>query len=219
MIGRKRQVPDEPKIYHIVHVDRLPSIIADGFLWSDAEVIRRGTPGTAIGNEQIKGRRRTNLLSRRPDLRVGDCVPFYFCPRSPMLYAIHRNEGAAPDFPYTGGQERVVHLEADLHKTVAWAVANQLRWAFTLSNAGAYRFEVRSDLSSLVEIDWDAVEATDWQGRMESKQAEFLVERLSPWNLISFIGVHSARIGDEVRQVMRGAGHQPVVSVRRGWYY
>lgn len=219
MTSGKRPVPSEPKIYHIVHVDRLPSIIADGYLWSDAEAIRRGTPGTAIGNEQIKGRRRTNLLSRRPDLRVGDCVPFYFCPRSPMLYAIHRNEGAALDFPYTGGQEPVVHLKADLRKTVAWAEVHQLRWAFTLSNAGAYRFEVRSDLSSLGEIDWEAVGATDWQGRMEGKQAEFLLERLFPWQLVSFIGVHSARFRDEVQQALQGARHQPVVSVRRGWYY
>lgn len=28
-------VPAQPKIYHIVHVDRLPSIIADGCLWCD----------------------------------------------------------------------------------------------------------------------------------------------------------------------------------------
>ena len=32
--------PRHPKIYHIVHVDRLPSIVADGCLWCDAEVVR-----------------------------------------------------------------------------------------------------------------------------------------------------------------------------------
>lgn len=35
------RAPAEPKIYHIVPVDRLPSIIADGCLWCDAEVRRR----------------------------------------------------------------------------------------------------------------------------------------------------------------------------------
>jgi len=38
----------DPKIYHIVHIDRLPSIIASGCLWYDAEVVRRSPPGTAI---------------------------------------------------------------------------------------------------------------------------------------------------------------------------
>lgn len=28
-------VPAQPKIYHIVHVDRLPYIIASGYLYSD----------------------------------------------------------------------------------------------------------------------------------------------------------------------------------------
>ena len=50
--------PAEPKIYHIVHVDRLSSIIADGNLWCDAKIMRReaGKPGTgtAIGLSSIK---------------------------------------------------------------------------------------------------------------------------------------------------------------------
>ena len=30
-------VPPQPKTYHIVHVDRLPTIVADGLLCCDAE--------------------------------------------------------------------------------------------------------------------------------------------------------------------------------------
>ena len=71
--------PAVPKIYHIVHVDRLPSIIADGVLWCDAEIVRRAPPGTAIGMNKIKQRRLTELhLSCHPGLLVGGCVPFYF---------------------------------------------------------------------------------------------------------------------------------------------
>ena len=36
-------VPMQPKIYHIMHVDRLPSIVADGYLWCDAEIVRAHT--------------------------------------------------------------------------------------------------------------------------------------------------------------------------------
>ena len=82
-------MPANPKIYHIVHVDRLPSIIADSNLWSDREVRERGIDGTAIGMSNIKERRLGNELDSHPGLRVGDCVPFYFCPRSVMLYVIH----------------------------------------------------------------------------------------------------------------------------------
>ena len=86
----------QPKIYHIVHVDRLPSIIEDGCLWCDAEILRRAPRGTTIGMTGIKQRRLYELtLNSHPDLYVGDCVPFYFCPRSIMLYLI--NQANHPD--------------------------------------------------------------------------------------------------------------------------
>ena len=75
--------PARPKIYHIVHVDRLESIIGDGCLWSDAVLLGRPKPGTVIGMNKIKMRRLNELqLSSQPGLFVGQCVPFYFCPRS-----------------------------------------------------------------------------------------------------------------------------------------
>jgi len=111
-------MPATPKIYHIVHVDRLPSIVADGFLWSDAEIVRRARPGTTIGMNSIKQRRLNKLtLTSHPSLYVGACVPFYFCPRSVMLYLIHLAND--PDLAYRGGQEPIVHLESDLNRAVA----------------------------------------------------------------------------------------------------
>jgi hypothetical protein len=52
---------------------------------------RGGAPGTTIGMDSIKQRRLTKSLNSHPDLRVGDCVPFYFCPRSVMLYNIYKS--------------------------------------------------------------------------------------------------------------------------------
>lgn len=105
------------KIYHIVHIDRLPSIIADGCLWCDAEIVRRSPSGTTIGMTAIKRRRLYELtLTSHPHLHVGDCVPFYFCPRSVMLYLIH--QGNHPELDYRGGQGPIVHLEANLQEAV-----------------------------------------------------------------------------------------------------
>ena len=141
-------VPLHPKLYHIVHVDRLQSIVAEGRLWCDAEVVRRNPAGTTIGMTGIKQRRLTELtLSSHPALHVGDCVPFYFCPRSVMLYLIY--QGNHPELTYRGGQGPIIHLETDLQATVTWASGAGQRWAFTLSNAGSYFFEDRSDLGIL----------------------------------------------------------------------
>ena len=210
-------MPANPKIYHIVHVDRLPSIVSDGYLWSDRGARERSVMGTEIGMSNIKERRLGNELDSHPGLRVGDCVPFYFCPRSVMLYVIHR--GNNEYLEYRGGQEPIIHLEADLLETVARADANQRRWAFTSSNAGAFYFDDFSDLNDLNSLDWGAIQATVWRDCQETKQAEFLVEGSFPWELVSRIGVSSRRIRDRVLSTIQTHKHRPSVMVKPGWYY
>ena len=213
-------VPTEPKIYHIVHCDRLASIAADGHIWCDAKVAREGALGTTIGMNAIKQRRLKELtLSTHPGLYVGDCVPFYFCPRSVMLYLISKANHS--ELAYRGGQGPIVHLEADLHRSVAWADDNDWRWAFTDANAGSYYFADYADLSQLNKIDWDAVQARDWSSRelKKGKQAEFLMERSFPWELVSRVGVRSAAIRDRVLCIVQSSAHRPDVVVKPSWYY
>lgn len=211
-------VPVRPKIYHIAHVDRLPSIVADQCLWCDREVVRRAPPGTTICMSKIKLRRLNELrLTSHPDLFVGNCVPFYFCPRSVMLFLIHKAND--PDLAYRGGQGPIVHFEADLHAVVAWANAQPRRWAFTLSNAGGRDFEDRSDIGRLGEIDWSAVHARDWQRCSYGKQAEFLLELSFPWHLVERIGVQSRATYTSAVNALRARGHRPPVEIRPEWYY
>lgn len=211
-------IPKDPKIYHIVHVDRLPSILKDGCLWCDAEILRSTLPGTTIGMNHIKQRRLKELmLTSHPNLHVGDCVPFYFCPRSIMLYIIY--QANHPDLSYHGGQNPIVHMEADLRETVAWAKQHNQRWAFTLSNAGASYSEDRCDLTQLGDINWEAVQSDDWQQCKEGKQAEFLIEQQFPWELVSRIGVQSSQTHKQVLQALQNATHKPSVEIKSNWYY
>lgn len=210
--------PANPKIYHIVHVDRLPSIIENDGLLCDAQMVGRQGTGTVIGMSRIKERRLKELtLNCHPGLYVGQCVPFYFCPRSIMLYLIYMRNQA--DITYRGGQRPIVHLEADLHRTVQWAHDNNMCWAFTLSNAGSYYFEDRNDLKSLSEINWETVRARNWKGQMEGKQAEFLVETRFPWHLVDRVGVHSQMIATRVMTAQQHSAHKPRVEILREWYY
>lgn len=210
-------VPDNPKIVHIMHVDRLPSVVKEGLLWCDAEVATRSFSGTTIGIGEIKQRRMSRPLTSHPGLKVGECVPFYFWPRSVMLFLIHRANH--PALAYRGGQAPIVHLVADLRQTVRWADDSRLRWAFTLSNAGAEYFEDRHSLDDLDDIDWRAVKARDWSEVKEHKQAEFLVENRFAWQLVSHIGVMTEATRRQVADVLAASDHQPRVDVKRDWYY
>ncbi len=211
--------PPNPPVYHITHVGNLPGIVSQGGLLSHAAMVARGGPPAGIGMENLKARRLELTVPCHPGDRVGEYVPFYFCPRSVMLYVISMANHAR--LSYRGGQGPILHLEVDLHAAVKWACANSNRWAFSLSNASASYSEFRTGLQHLGEIDWTAVHATDFRNPdvKHAKQAEFLVYGKLPWNLVSRIGAASEPVAAQARAAMQGAAHQPPVVVMPAWYF
>jgi hypothetical protein len=212
-------MPAQPRIYHITHVDNLPGIIADGRLVSDALRIATGKANTNIGMSSIKQRRLVKPVPCHPGTFVGEYVPFYFCPRSVMLFVLHK--GNDPGLTYTGGQRPIVHLEADLGEVIKAANKAKNIWAFTLGNASAGYAIFHADKAGLKSIDWPSVAADDWRDALvqEGKQAEFLVHNRFPWRLVSRIGVRSAAVKAKVEAAMSNAKHQPPVTVEPTWYY
>jgi ssDNA thymidine ADP-ribosyltransferase DarT-like protein len=213
------QVPAQPKIYHILHVDRLASVLAVGGLWCDAQIQRQGGAGTTIGMSRIKQRRLSLPVKCHPGDNVGDYVPFYFCSRSIMLYLIHMANHV--ELTYRGGQGPIIHLQADLNATVAWADAQRRRWAFSLSNAGAYYTEFRSQMNQLSDINWPAVAANDFRSPdiNEGKQAEFLLHNFFPWELVEQVGVYSQGIEQQAVQLLQARAHRPPVARQPAWYF
>lgn len=212
--------PAQPKVYHITHINNLASIATGAGLVSDAKRIADGLSCSLVGMSTIKQRRLKEIeVACHPGTTVGQYVPFYFCPRSIMLYILHR--GNHPEVSYRGGQQPIVHLQADFHAVTEWADAHRVRWAFSSGNAGAYLTTFHNHPSQLGEIDWAAVRSTDFRDAKtkEGKQAEFLMYDLFPWNLIEKIGVLNSRIASSVQRAVRGAAHQPIIAVEPGWYY
>ncbi len=212
--------PVSPKIYHITHVDNLARMAREGVLWSDARRIDLGLEREVVGMSEIKKRRLTELQVKcHPGTMVGEYVPFYLCPRSIMLYILHR--GNHPDVTYRGGQGPIVHLVADMRATVAWADAQGRPWAFSNRNAGAYLADFYDDLQRLDEVNWNAVEATGFRDSevKEGKQAEFLVFESFPWELVQEIGVIDLSVEAQVQALLQGSRHRPDLRVRRTWYY
>ncbi len=212
--------PARPKIYHITHIENLQKIVNEGGLLCDREMLHRGGPSETIGISDIKKRRIEELeVSCHPGTKVGDYVPFFFCPRSLMLYVIHRANHR--DLAYRDGQGPIIHLEADLHEVIQWADAENLRWAFSLSNAGAYYAEFRSQIDDLDQLDWAAIGATDFRSAQvkEGKQAEFLLYERFSLHLVERIGVQSTAVRTRVARALVGAAHRPPINVRSRWYF
>ena len=77
----------------------------------------------------------------------------------------------------------------------------------------------RRHLTQLNELDWDAIAAREWRDCKERKQAEFLVERSFPWQLVSRIGVESRLVFGQVSVALQQAEHRPTLEIRPDWYY
>ncbi len=211
---------DQPKIFHITHLSNLEQITKDGWIWSDAKRIERNLECQLVGMSTIKQRRLEDIDVRcYPGTKVGQYVPFYFCPRSIMLYILHK--GNHQDIHYTEGQRPILHMQVDLQETVKWANTNSCKWAFSDRNAGSRVAEFFNRLEDLDKVDWPAVMASDFRAPKvkEGKQAEFLVLESFPWTLVEKIGVVDKVIQSLVSGLLKDAGHRPPVTVEPGWYY
>ncbi|HJT77742.1 MAG TPA: DUF4433 domain-containing protein, partial [Gemmataceae bacterium] len=151
----------------------------------------------------------------RPGTFVGDFVPFYFCPRSVMLYVINKRSA---ELKYQGGQRGIVHLVSSVER----AVASGHPCAFSSGNAGARYVTFSTDIAQITELlDWGCISTEDWRDPAvkERKQAEFLVHDELPWEAVEEIGVIDDTVAERVTAVIAQATHRPAVVVHRNWYY
>lgn len=146
-----------------------------------------------------------------------DYVPFYFAPRSPMLYSIKLGNVTG----YTGGQASIVHLVVDAEQVAAAG----LQFVFTDGHAVIDISQFYTSLSDLDKIDWAIMKERYWHDtnadldRKRRRQAEFLVHEFVPWEMVTEIGVVSHAIATQVLGLLGGGAHQPVVPVQQSWYY
>ncbi len=204
--------PDQTRIYHITHVDNLPGILlADGLRCDSA---MQQHPHTVIGNMEIKRGRLRSRLRCLDNRAVGEFVPFYFCPRSVMLFSVNQGRTGRPDC-----QQRIVHLVS----TVAVGVDQGRPFFVTNGNARTVNTRFEQDLNSLETLDWEAINARQWADVRirEAKQAEFLVADFFDWNGISMVGCHDAVVVRKVQEMLTHyrVRHHPIVETRPDWYY
>ncbi|WP_224363560.1 type II toxin-antitoxin system toxin DNA ADP-ribosyl transferase DarT [Hyalangium versicolor] len=207
----------ERNLFHITHIRNLPQILDEGGLWCDSECARQRVSPVNIAYADLKvARARTRVpVCKRGTL--ADYVPFYFAPRSPMLYAIHKGKVEG----YQEGQEPVLYLVVRTE-----AIRQQeLPFAFTDGHAATPFSQFFEDWAHLELVDWELMNATYWKNtdedgdRKRRRQAEFLVHRFLPWDAVREIGVCTEAVRQNVERVLARAPHTPQVNVVPDWYY
>ncbi len=202
-------------IYHITHIDNLPAILAAGGLRCYRSVCETGY--TNIAHESIQDRRAVTRVPLPPGGDLHDYVPFYFAPRSPMLYAIH----AGYVVGYRGGEGSIVHVVTSVEAVRKAA----LRFVFTDGHAIMPLTRFHDDLKDLEAIDWPLMRERYWADtdddpdRKRRRQAEFLVHHALPWGLVHRVGVRDARAKSHAEDLLAAAGHATEVVAKPKWYY
>ena len=204
-------------IFHITHLGNLPNIIRDGGLWCDQEVMQRNLAYVSIAHQHIKERRAQKSVRYAAGGTLANYVPFYFAPRSPMLYVINRGgvEG------YQQGQRPILHLVASAEAVRAAG----LPFTFTDGHAEMDISRFFTDLRDLTQIDWNIMRAAIWRDTLQDgdrkrrRQAEFLVHRFFPLTMIERIGVVNQSVGLQVSTLLQPLAHKPAITVEPGWYY
>ena len=168
-----------------------------------------------IGHTHIKARRLNRVVLVGSRGTVGDYVPFYFAPKSPMLFAISRGNVAG----YTAGQQPVIYLCSSTEAVDA----AKLRWVFTEGHADMGYTDFFDDFKDLTRVDWSLMKEKYWRDtdedpdRSRRRQAEFLVHNFFPWNLVSNVAVYDGSVATTVSGIL--TGQSPTVAIQQGWYY
>lgn len=204
-------------IYHITHFGNLPNIIRDGGLWCDRVVMGRKLACVSIAHQHIKERRAQKQAPCAPGGTLADYVPFYFAPRSPMLYVI--NKGGVEG--YTGGQRPIVHLVSSAEAVLGAG----LPFAFTDGHAEMDISRFFASLQDLDKIDWNIMRSKYWRDtntdgdRKRRRQAEFLAQQFFPLDLIERIGAYNLSTARQVGSLFAPSRFRPAITAEPAWYY
>jgi hypothetical protein len=176
---------DKIWLYRIVHINNVEYLLHNGI--STQQDPQSNSDYVNIGD--------TNLINQRMDYPInlegygnlGDYVPFYFGPLSPMLLNIKTGYRGIKQLP----QSEIIYICCKLNQVINC----DAQWCFTDGHAKNLFTGFYNDINDLDKVDWNIVYEKYWSNteddldRIRRKQAEFLVKDIVPVNCIEAVVV------------------------------
>lgn len=203
-------------LFRITHVANVPGLLAEGLHCANGASSRKDF--VPIGNVDLISKRAQRLVPIEPGGTLADYVPFYFTPRSPMLYNIKTGYGGI-----TKRNNDEIAILFSSYKTIRGRGVRMIftdRHAYTSTATWSDRPEELSNL-----IDWDILQRSDFSrndsypDKMERYQAEALAHQYVPANALLGIGCASQVVGSDIEASIKRLGSELPVFVRPGWYF
>jgi hypothetical protein len=207
--------PERGLLFRITHRDNLPWLLANGVHCANG--VR--DPGfVPIGNPDLIDRRASFQVPIPPGGTLADYVPFYFTPKSPMLYNILSG--------WAGLKRRTNAEIVFIISSVSSMNKAEVRMLFTDRHAvmGAARWE--HDPAKLATmIDWDILQRRDfarddaYPDKKDRYQAEALAYRNVPVEALIGIACGSESAQAQIEALVGDLGLPIPVRARADWYF
>lgn len=213
--GSEALIPSDARIWRITHRDNLKYILSEGLVAQSFSIYH--PDWVSIGDREIIDRRAETCVPGT-DIRLSQCVPFYFTPFSPMLLNILSGRRVQQRT-----RSEIVIFETSLHHIARAG----LRYFFTSEHALSNMASFYTDLSDVDKIDWDIIRKRDFSrdaddpNKMVRYQAEALVFDRCPINLMSCIHCYDEetkqRINTEILETDPKISVPVIIS--KEWYF
>jgi len=207
---------DRKYCYRICNIRNLPHIL-------EAGLCTKNHPSASkefhpIGNPDIIGTRDTTRVRIDGYGNIGEYIPFYFTPRSIMLYNIVTGYWApvVPKLP----KEEILVIRSEIA-----VLSRNARFFFTDGQANAAYSNHYNDLKDLDKIDWESIQQSNFQksdldtDRPRRYQAEFLVHSHVPLESIESFLVYNENVAALVNGQLKSAGLNIAVRVAPIYFF
>jgi hypothetical protein len=199
-------------IFRISHKGNVGKVFDDGgcICRNDANASKY----VEIGNQELIAKRKGRPVPCGPGGTLGDYVPFYFTPFSPMLYNIKTGHNGIRKQPV----EDIVILVSSLH----YLQTKGIPFVFTDRHAYLKLAQFSDDLSNLSWIVWPVLQARNFKkddmDKFEKYQAEALVHKKVPSSALLSLACYNDAVKTEIQKVCDSKDHKVKIVTRRNWF-
>lgn len=208
--------PERALIFRITHRDNVPWILDNGLHCRNSD---RSDPNfVPIGDPDLIEKRRFREVSCAPGGTLGDYIPFYFTPFSPMFFNIKTG--------YRGIRQRrneeIAILVTSIHRL------HEKRQPFLFTDRHAYMEAAHftADPAKLSTVDWNILQRRDFRKdpendpeKVERYEAEALVYRQLPVGLLSGIVCFDNSVETRITAETAKRHLELKVVTRKSWYF
>jgi len=201
-------VPSTIWLYRITHIENLEHDLRQGLRIAKSP---KANPNyRQIGDSSLIEFRKEILAPDPPGGTLSEYIPFYFGPRSPMLYQIASGWEDIQKYP----QEEIIYYISSLNEIKS----AKLKYFFTDGHARSKTSTAYTNDSDLERLDWNVIYSSTWRSdesdlrRKEKKQSELFVKEYVPFHCVQHIGVYNKLAEQKVLSLL--STHHIEVPVR-----